>query len=111
VAQKTEVLVGVSANLHRNRRSHADEGIDHQADQGAVAQTGQGSGVDRVDQGSCLVGLQHRRLAAPLRVLRSTHGMGGIDGQNLRHLAIKATRLSIDSSRSGDLVLRSGIHA
>lgn len=56
----------VPLDLHLYRRCHASEGVDHQPDQRSVAQTGKGSGVDRVDQSSGFVGLQHRRLAAPL---------------------------------------------
>jgi hypothetical protein len=61
-------------------RAHPREGVDHQADQRPIAQAGKGSGIDRIDQGLCFVGLQHRRLDAPLRVLRPAHGVGGIDG-------------------------------
>jgi hypothetical protein len=73
----------VVLDLHRDRRAHPREGVDHQADQGAIAQAGKGIGVDRVDQGAGLVGLQHRRLTPPLRVLRPPYRGRGIHGHDL----------------------------
>jgi len=58
---------------HRDSRSHAGEGVHHQADQSPVAQAGKGSGVDRVDQDTRLVHIQDRRLALFLCILRPAH--------------------------------------
>jgi hypothetical protein len=70
-------------HLHGNRRTHAGEGVDHQSDQRPIAQAGQGSGVDRVEQRPRLVHIQNWRLAAPLRVLRSAYRVGRVRGYDL----------------------------
>jgi hypothetical protein len=70
---------------HGDRRAHARKGVDHQTDQSAIAQTGKGSGVDRVEQGPRLVGLEYRRLAAPLRVLGAAHGVRRVHRNYLAH--------------------------
>jgi hypothetical protein len=59
------------------------EGVDHHADQHPIAQAGQGTGVDRVDQGAGFIGLQYRGLAFLLRVLRPTHRVRRIGGDDL----------------------------
>ena len=48
-------------DLHLDHRTDPGEGVDHQADQRAVAQAGDSRGVDGIDQRSRLVGGQHRR--------------------------------------------------
>jgi hypothetical protein len=53
------------------------------ADQRAITQPGQGIGVDRIEQSPRLVGLEYRRLASALAVLRSAHGVRGIGGNDL----------------------------
>jgi hypothetical protein len=39
------------------RHPHAGEGVDHQTDQGPIAQAGKGTDVDRIDQGSAAINL------------------------------------------------------
>ena len=68
---------------HTDHRAHAGEGVDHQADQRTVAQTGQGSGVDGIEQRPRLVWSEHRRLAFPLCVLRAAHAVRGIQRNHL----------------------------
>jgi len=70
-------------DAHTDHRTHAGEGVDHQANQCAVAQTGQGSGVDGVEQRPRLLRGKHRRLALLLRVLRTAHTVRGIQRNHL----------------------------
>jgi hypothetical protein len=57
--------------------------VNHQPDQSSISQAGQGIGVDRIDYGSGFVSLQHRRLAATLRVLWFPYRVGGVGGYDL----------------------------
>ena len=70
-------------DLHPDRRADAREGIDHQADQGAVAQADHGRSVDRVDELPRLGRIEHRRLAAPHDMARPAHGGGRIGRHDL----------------------------
>ena len=61
-------------DAHADRRADAREGIDHQADERAVAEADDGRGVDRVDELPRFLRIEHRRLAAPHDVARPAHG-------------------------------------
>jgi hypothetical protein len=67
---------------HRHHGADAGEGVGHDPDQGAVAQTDEGRGVDALDQDAGLVGGEHRGLAALDDVLGSAHRGGGIAGED-----------------------------
>ncbi len=45
--------------LHGKRRAHPRKAVDHQADEGTVAQARLGRDVDRVEQGTRFLCLQH----------------------------------------------------
>ena len=70
-------------DVHPDRRADAREGIDHQADQRAVAQTDHGRRVDRVDELPRLGWIEHRRLAAPHDMARPAHGGGRVGRHDL----------------------------
>jgi hypothetical protein len=70
-------------DLHREHRADAREGIDHQADQGAVAQTRLRGHVDAVEQDARLRDIEHRRLADFDDVLRAAHARRRIGRHNL----------------------------
>ena len=70
-------------DAHPDRRADAREGIDHQADQRAVAQADDGRRVDRVDELARLGRVEHRRLAAPHDVARPAHGGGRVGRHDL----------------------------
>jgi len=70
-------------NAHVDRRADAREGIDHEANQGAVAQADDRRGVDGVEKLPRLGRIEHRRLAAPHDVARPAHGGGGISRHDL----------------------------
>ena len=69
--------------------AHADDGrdarkaVDHHAQQGAIAQAGEGRRVDGVQQLPRFGGLQHRRLARPDDVCRPSHRGGRVGGHHL----------------------------
>jgi hypothetical protein len=67
-------------NFHRERRADARERIDHQPDQGAVAQTNDGGCVDRVEKLTSFGGIEHWRLAAPHDMARPTFAVAGLVG-------------------------------
>ena len=48
-------------DLHFQHGVDAGEGVDHDADQGAIAQADQGASVDRVQQRPSLIGIEDRR--------------------------------------------------
>ena len=83
-------------DLHADDGADAGEGVDHDADQRAIAQPDeqgtslptrrQGDLLFDLDAGEQLSGLflaQHRRLAALDDVLRPAHRMRRVDGENL----------------------------
>jgi hypothetical protein len=70
-------------HLHRDRRSYAGEGVDHETNHCSIAQTGKESSVDRVDQDARLVHIQDRRFALSLGVLRPAYRMGRVHGEDL----------------------------
>jgi hypothetical protein len=57
------LLRGDILHVHADGGGDASEGIDHESDQGAVAQAQEGIGLDRADQPPCLVRGEDRRLA------------------------------------------------
>jgi hypothetical protein len=87
---QTAILHTEVFDLHAERGANAGKGIDHQPDQGAVAQARDGRDVDRVQQPSRFGGLQHGCLATPDLLRRAAHRDGRIDGVNLsRHQPVK----------------------
>lgn len=58
---------------HAEGGTDAGEAVDHEPDQGAIAQTGEGGGVDRIQQRPRSVGGQHRGLPLAHRMLMHTH--------------------------------------
>jgi len=68
---------------HGKRRSNAGERINHEADQGAIAQAGVRVHVDGVEHAPRFLRRQHRRLAALDDVARPTQGRGRIRRYNL----------------------------
>ena len=71
------------------RDAHADDGrdarkaVDHHGQQRAIAQAGEGRGVDRIQQLPRFGGLQHRRLAGLHDVGRPAHRGGRVGGHHL----------------------------
>ena len=70
-------------DAHGDRRANTRERIDHQSDQGAVAEADDGRRVDRIDELAGLGGIKHRRLAAPHDMARPAHGGGRIGRHDL----------------------------
>lgn len=65
-------------DLHFKGGVHVGEGADHEADQCAVAQANDRAGVDGVEQGSGLVGVEHRRLALLHDILEAAYRVGRV---------------------------------
>jgi hypothetical protein len=65
-------------NLHSGGCTDAGEGVAHQADQSAIAQPEQGSGVDRGQQRVHLLDREHGGLALANAVFRSPYRMGRV---------------------------------
>ena len=70
-------------DLHRDDGADAGEGVGHDADQRAIAQTDEGRGVDAVKQTAGFLFGQHRGLAAAHDVLGPAHRMRRVDGEDL----------------------------
>ena len=60
-------------NRHADRRADAREGVGHETDQRAVAQTGDGVGINGGQQLPGFLAVEHRRFAAPDAVARTAH--------------------------------------
>ena len=90
--------VNTSSTRMPSRGADAGEGIDHQADQRAVAQAGERRGVDRVEKLRASAAVEHRRLAALDDWLRPAHGGGRIEGQDAGRSRASQTG---DGSRPG----------
>src|SRR5712691_13203589 len=57
-------------DIHTRRRTHAGEGVDHEPDERAIAETDDGRGVDAVEELPSFIRGEHGCLAAPRTVLR-----------------------------------------
>ena len=68
---------------HSNRRVDGGKRVDHRSSQRPIAQAGQGSGVNGIEQGPRLAGREHRRFAFLQCGLRPAHGVSGIHGEDL----------------------------
>ncbi len=68
----------VVPDAHAGRRSDAGEGVAHKRDEGAIAESEQGSGVDGGQELVHLLGREHGGLSFADAVLRSPNSMGGI---------------------------------
>lgn len=68
---------------HGDRRADPGKGVDHQADQRAIAQAFNRLAIDRVEEETGLFGGEHRRLAFLHRILRASHGTRRIVGNDL----------------------------
>ena len=68
---------------HLEHRPHAGEGVDHQGDQGAVAQPWERVRHDRIEQVAGFCGREYRRFAFLDGVFRHAHSAGGVGGQDL----------------------------
>ena len=64
---------------HAERGADAGEGIDHERDQGAIAQAGDVASVDAVEQRPCLSAIEHRRLPGCHNVPGPAHRVRRID--------------------------------
>ena len=83
-ADPKAAVLGVDVlNPHAERRADPGEAVDHQSDQGAVAQPYRPGHVDVVEQRPRLVGGEHRRLAPLGDVARSTHRGGRVGRDHL----------------------------
>ena len=67
---------------HAEGGADAGEGIDHDADQGPVAQADQRGGVDAVEELAGLLGGEHGRLAAFDAEFRAAYRAGRIEGDD-----------------------------
>ena len=70
-------------DLHAQRCGDAGKGIGEGGDERAVAQVAQGFGRNALDERAPLLALEHRRLAGLHDVLRSAHGRGRIQRNDL----------------------------
>ena len=68
----------VILHLHADDGVHAGEGIDHNANQGAIAQPGERADVDGVEQRAGLLNVEYGRLAFLDDIFsgRARHGPG-----------------------------------
>jgi hypothetical protein len=62
----------------KSRRADAGEGIDHEADERAVAEADDSRDIDRVDEMARLLRVEHRRLAAPHDMARPRTAAAGL---------------------------------
>ena len=74
------VVVG---HAHRHGRAHACEAVQHDPDQGAIAQAYQRARVDAVQQAPGLDRRQHRCLAGFNDVFGAAHRTGRVEGHDL----------------------------
>ncbi len=70
-------------NAHLENGADAGEGVDHERDQGAIAQADPGAGVDRIEESARFLGGQHGRFAFSDGVLRAAHSACRVCGDDL----------------------------
>jgi hypothetical protein len=68
---------------HAERRADPGERIDHEPDQGAVAQAGLRRDIDAVEQRARFGGIEHRRLPGRHDVARPAHRVRRVDRHDL----------------------------
>ena len=81
--ERSLALGVVVSHLHRHSRAHACEAVQHDSDQGAVAQAHQRARVDAIQKTPGLAGGQHRRLASFHNVFRAAHRAGRVERHDL----------------------------
>jgi hypothetical protein len=67
-------------DAHADRRADAREGIDHEANERAIAQANDGRDIDRVDELARLGRIERRRLAAAHDMARARTAAAGLIG-------------------------------
>lgn len=85
-------------DIHARRRTHAGEGVDHQSDEGAIVQADDGRGVNAFEELASFICREHRRLAAPRRVLRTAAGRRWIHGHALAEHEVIKNQLALRSA-------------
>jgi glyoxylase-like metal-dependent hydrolase (beta-lactamase superfamily II) len=75
---------------HADHSADAREGVNHGANQGAVAQVCNAAGINRLDERAGLFGTQHRHFALFIDVFRALDGCGRIALQHpTRHQPVE----------------------